>query len=236
MFAAVEGAGAVVMSALIAIVAAVSWVSTAAAEDVGAPRIAQPGSHAHAKSLTEWLDVYYEWYYGTAQDPSQSSVGRVQLMPLPAGDPVSGTGTPEDPLVLVGELAITLPPGTPFVLPLVATVGERYEGYPGVPDDDPALATAAQMSANLTIDGRTVVWDANQAAFTVPVTFFDPVVTYPEPTSYGAVAAVWFTGIGIMSPPLPVGEHVIQVDSSLIFPPYFGLIFHNTWTVTVAPH
>jgi hypothetical protein len=157
-------------------------------------------------------------------------------MPIPAGEPVSGSGTPEDPVVLVGELEITLPPGTPFVLPLVDLAGERYEGYPGVPDDDPALASLATMSANLTIDGRTVVSNANEAAFTTPLTFFNPVVTYPEPTPYGSVAAVWFKGIVIVSPPLPVGVHVMHVDATLIVPGFFGVIFDNTWTVTVTAH
>jgi hypothetical protein len=159
-------------------------------------------------------------------------------MPIPAEVPTSGSGTPEDPVVLVGELAITLRPGTPFVLPLVGIVGERYEGYPGVPDDDPALFTdlLAGISAHLTIDGKTIISDANKAAFYLPATFFDPVVTYPEPTLYGSVAAVWFQGIGIVSPPLSVGVHVIHLDATLIVPGFFGEIFDNTWTVTVTPH
>jgi hypothetical protein len=234
MLAAVRTA---VLSALFAIVAAAFCVSPATAVSVGAPRTAPPVSHAYGKTLTEWLDAYYGWYYGTAQDLAQSVVGNVQLMPLPSADEcASGTGTPDDPCVLVGELEITLRPGTPFVLPLVALVGERYEGYPGAPDDDPDLASMATMSANLTIDGRTVVSQANQAAFTVPVTFFDPPVTYPEETFYGSVAAVWFTSIGIVSPPLPVGVHVIHVESTLILEGYFGLTYDNTWRVTVAPH
>ena len=229
-------ARAAMMSVLSAIAATLLWAGSAAAATDGAPWIAPPVSQADGKSLTEWLSVYWRWYYGTAQDPAQSLVGRVQLMPLPAGEYVSGSGSPDDPAEFVGELAITLRPGTPFVLPLVALAGERYEGYPGVPDDDPAAFSGTTMCATLTIDGRTVVSPANDAAFFVPTTFFDPIVTYPAPTSYGSVAAVWFEGIGIVSPPLLAGVHVIHLGAALIVPPFFGLIFDNTWTVTVSPH
>jgi len=221
---------------LLALVATLFCVTPAAALDGDAPRIAPPGSQAYGKTSTEWLETYFRWYSGTAQDPAQSVVGRVQLMPIPAEEAVGGSGTPEDPLVLRGELSITLTPGTPFVLPLVDLAGERYEGYPGVPDDDPALASLATMSANLTIDGRTVVSNVNEAAFTTPLAFFDPIVTYPEPTGYGSVAAVWFEGIVIVSPPLPVGVHVMHLDATLNVPGIFALIFDNTWTVTVTAH
>jgi hypothetical protein len=186
----------------------------------------------------EWQGTYWRWFYGTEQDPSQSMVGHVKLMPLPAAEVVSGSWTPEDPAVLVGELAITLRPGTPIVLPLAGFVGERYDGYPAVPDDDPALWTGllTGISPNLTIDGRAVVTDANKAAFYIPATYFDPIVEYPTPTAYGSVAAIWFQGIAIVSPPLSVGTHVIHLDETYIVEGAFGQIFHNTWTVTVAPH
>lgn len=233
-----RGSGAAVMSVILAIVAAVFWVAPVAATDSGAPRIAPPVSHAYGKTLPEWLDIYWRWSLGTAQDPAQSTVGHVQLMPQPAEELVSGSGTPEDPAVLVGELAITLRPGTPFVLPLVGIVGERYAGYPAVPDDDPALFTdlLEGISVNLTIDGRTIISDANQAAFYLPATFLDPIVIYPEPTSYGSVAAIWFQGIFIVSPPLSVGVHVIHLDATNIVPGVFGLVYDNTWIVTVTPH
>ena len=235
MSLAISNARGTAMSVMLAVVATAAWVAPAEALD-GAPRIAPPVSQAYGKTLTEWLATYYRWYYETAQDVSQSVVGRVQLLPLPVGDQVSGSGAPDDPAVFEGELEITLPPGTPFVLPLVGLVGERYDGYPGVPDDDPALVDLAQMSAHLTIDGRTVVSEANQAAFTTPVTFFDPVVPYPEPTGYGSIGAVWFTAIGIVSPPLPAGVHVIHLESTLILEGFFGLTYDNTWTVTVTQH
>ena len=220
---------------ILAIVATVFWITPAAAAD-GAPGIAPPASRAFGNTYPEWFTLYWRWFFGTDQDPAQSTVGHVQFMPQPVGEPISGSGTPEDPVVLVGELEITLRPGIPFVLPLLGAVGERYEGYPAVPDDDPALFAGATMSANLTIDGRTVVSEANAEAFFIPATYFDPIVTYPEPTSSGSVAAVWFNGIGVISPPLPVGVHVIHLDATSIVPGFFGVTFDNTWTVTVTAH
>jgi hypothetical protein len=221
---------------MLATVAAALSVAPVAAANDGAPRIAPPGSHAFGETYPERFTAYWRWSLGTAQDPAQSTVGHVTFMPQPVAEPISGSGTPEDPVVLVGELAITLRPGTSFVLPLVGIVGERYEGYPGIPDDDPAFVAKTTRSANLTIDGRTVVSDANDDAFFIPVTFFNPIVVYPEPTSYGSVAAVWFDGIGIVSPPLPVGVHVIHLDATQIIPGVFGATLDNTWTVTVTPH
>ena len=56
------------------------------------------------------------------------------------------------------------------------------------------------------------------------------------------MAAIWFEDIGIVSPPLAVGVHVIHLDATLIvpaspgFPTGLGLVYDNTWTVTVSPH
>jgi hypothetical protein len=228
--------GVAVASVILAIVATASWVGPVAAEN--APRIIPAASDAYGKTYPEWFSIYWRWSLGTAQDPTQSTVGRVQLMPQPPEEFVSGSGTPEDPAVFVGQMALTLRPGTPFALPLLGLYGERYAGYPAVPDDDPALFTHLldTFSASLTIDGKTIISDANQAAFYLPATFLDPIVTYPEPTSYGSVAAVWFQGINILSPPLPVGEHVIHLDGTGIVPGFFGTVYHNTWIVTVTSH
>lgn len=222
------------MSVLVAIIAAGSWVAPAGAASDGAPRIAPPVSNAYGKTLTEWLTTYWQWSLSTAQDLNQSIVGRVQLMPLPSEDFLGGTGTSDDPYVLAGELAITIRPGTPFVLPLLTLYGERYND--GTPDDNPADFTGTTMSATVTIDGRTVLSPANDSAFTVPTTFFDPAVVYPEPTGYNSIAAIWFQGVGIVSPPLPAGVHVIHLNGTLDVPGFFVETFDNTWTVTVSPH
>lgn len=209
------------------------------------PRVAPPGSHAFGKSLTEWTGIYWCWVYGTGADMAQSKVGHVQLMPLPSGTQTGGSWTPEDPAVLVGKLEITLPPGTPFVLPEYAWIGERYQGWPATPDDPPMANEVALASGHptLTIDGRTIITDANKADFYVPLTYFDPVVVYPAPSSYGSVGAVYYQGVTFVSPPLTPGTHEIRLYEPLIFkagdypglPAGLGMIYDNTWIITVTP-
>ena len=169
-------------------------------------------AHPYGKSLAEWLGTYWRWYYAGA-NPAQGMVGDVLLMPLPVGDLISGTGTPADPALYRGKLEITVTEGTPFVLPEFAWVGERYQDYPTVPDDLPISdrVLLAGVYPKLTIDGKTVLSDANKAAYYVPVTPFDPIVVYPTPSSYGSVAALFFQGDGIVSKPLPLGRHVIHL-------------------------
>jgi hypothetical protein len=212
--------------------------------DCGAPGIAPAHSQAYGKSLTDWLETYWRWYY-TGADPAQSTVGHVQLMPLPAGTQISGSWTPADPALLRGQLDITLLAGTPFVLPEFAWVWERYQGYPTVPDDVPIADAVALAAAHprLTFDGRTVLSDANKAAYYVPDTAFDPIVVYPTPTSYGSVAALSFQSLGVVGEPLCVGKHVLHLyepeifnaGDTPIFPTGYGVIFDNTWNVTVLP-
>jgi hypothetical protein len=175
-----------VLSVVLAVVAMALWTAPVQAVNTGAPRIAPPASHAFGKTSAEWFGAYWRWFFGTAQARDESMVGHVQLMPQPVGAQVSGTGTPSDPAVHFGELSITLRPGTPFVLPLLGLVGERYEGYPVVPDDDPAFCTGTTHSANPTIDGRTIVSNANEAAFLHPVMFWPPAATDPYRLSVSA--------------------------------------------------
>lgn len=141
-------------------------------------------------------------------------------------------------------MEITVPDGTPFVLPAFGWVGERYEGYPVVPDDQ-AIGNAALLAGvhpTLTIDGNTLITDANKAAYYIPPTAFDPIIVYPTPSSYGSVAALFFQGCGIVSPPLSAGVHEIHLYEPYIigagvYPPIpdgFGVIYDNTWIVTVV--
>jgi hypothetical protein len=228
--------------AALLVLAAPTTVVRAGGGDDGNPNIAPANSHAYGMTLAEWLSTYWRWYY-TGADPAQSTVGHVQLMPLPAGDYISGSGTPTDPALYRGRLEITLAPGTPFVLPEFAWVWERY--YNGTPDDVPMDNAVALAGAHpvLTIDGKTVLSDKNKAAYYVPVTPFDPIVVYPAPSSYGSIAALSFQGIGIVGRPLSAGVHVIHLYEPLIIPAGayaglpdgLGLIYDNTWNITVLP-
>lgn len=235
-------AASTLMSAFLTVLAATFWLAPVAVAGSGAPRIAPPQSHAYGKTLPEWMSTYLRWALSGA-DPSQSTVGHVDMLPIPLGEYVDGAGTPDSPALYRGQLEINVSPGSPFVLPLGTWTVERYDGYPGVPDDPavPDSVFLSGVSPSLTIDGRVVVSDMNKAAFYVPLTLFDPIVVYPEPSSYGSVAAVAFQGYGIVSPPLSVGTHVIHlyepyIIDSASFPYQIGVIYDNTWIVTVTPH
>jgi hypothetical protein len=95
----------------------------------------------------------------------------------------------------------------------------------------------------LTIDGRTIITDANKADFYVTSTPFDPIIVYPTPSWYGSVGAVYYQGVTFVSPPLTPGRHVIHLSEPFILPAGeypgapagFGMVYDNTWIVTVKP-
>jgi hypothetical protein len=191
--------------------------------------IANPHGKIYGKSLTDWLSIYWRWYYSGGQ----SRVGKVQLMPLP-DDNWSGSGTLDDPAIGVGQLEITLPRGTPIVLPLIAwTAEQRPDGSQDERMNNAVFIEAAHPV--LMIDGETVVSDVNKDEFYVHPTKFNPPVSYfGEPGHY----VLYFQGIGVVVEPLPPGNHVIRLYESFIvqegdYPGPFGLIYVNSWFVTV---
>jgi hypothetical protein len=198
-----------------------------------------PDANPGEKTLQQWFTNYWRWYY-TGADMAQSTVGKMQLMPLPSGEYISGSFTPEDPGLLRGSLSITLDTSTPFVLPAFAWTREKYLDDSVDPDFPDSLALAS-ADPSLTIDEETVLSEANKAAYYVPVTAFDPLVVYPAPTDYGSVAAVSTQGVGIVAKALSEGVHVIHLYEPIIIPAGaysglpdgIGLIYDNTWTVTV---
>ena len=74
--------------------------------------------------------------------------------------------------------------------------------------------------------------DENERDFYITPKAFDPIVVYPAPTSYGSIAALSFQGNGIVSPPLPVGKHILTLYEPFIIDNVLGLslgvIFDNT--------
>jgi hypothetical protein len=103
----------------------------------GGKKPAPPQSHTFGKTLSEWQKLYWTWALGGSPE---SQVGHVLFMPIPQGVPDDGAGTPEDPVISVGELDVTLKPGTAFVMPVFVFVGESY--VEDEPDDDPAVFPA----------------------------------------------------------------------------------------------
>lgn len=235
---------AIITLTLISVLAASLALAASPNRNGDEARIHAPHTKMYGKTLTEWTEIYWRWYIGTGGNMEQSKVGCVQLMPLPNGE-WSGNGTLDDPYISRGQLEVDLPAKTPIVLPLYAWTYERYEGWPAVPDDMIMSDTVGLASGHptLVIDGKTIITDANKAKFYVPTTYFDPIVDYPTPTSYGSVATFAFHGVTYVSPPLAPGTHVIRLYEPLILQPGesafftsgFGMIYVNTWIVNVAP-
>src|SRR5262245_5263954 len=90
---------------------------------VAGEKPAPPQSHAFGKTLAEWQKLYWTCALGGSQE---SQVGQVLFMPIPQGEPDDGAGTPEDPTIFVGELDMSLAPGTAFVMPIFVFNGESY--------------------------------------------------------------------------------------------------------------
>jgi len=147
-----------------------------------------------------------------------------------------GSYTPEDPLILTGSIDVTLKPGTPFVLPLFAWVLERYEGYPAVPDDSRLDEGQFKVTAEVNLDGKPIVtnfWDYYVEGQ------IDPPAFYAETSSYGSVAAIYFQGVTIVVAPLTPGTHTLTLNETYVIDafcpgwPCFGIIYQNTWNITV---
>lgn len=196
---------------------------------------AQPQTDAYGKSLTAWQLLYLTWLLGA--DPVDH-VGQVRFLPLPQGTPQG-----ENPVIYVGELAATLDPGAPFVLPIFVWIGESYDNGSAdapLPSD---LFTA--MTVTVTLDGQPLL-DSSSAPLTPyyfgPQAFQSP-IPYAEPQPRGdsdgdgepdlfALAMIWAQGIGFVYPPLSIGQHTLTLYAENAA---FGFGYDNTWQITVAP-
>ncbi len=167
-------------------------------------------------------------------------------MQLPSSVQTDGDWSPENPAYLKGEIEVTLAPGTPFVLPFFAWIPENYEN--GDPAPDPTIPNylIQSMVTNIegdgspvvTLDGKPIVsnfWD-----YYVGPVEFDPLVVYPEPSSYGSIAAWAFQGVTIVVAPLNPGKHTLKLLEKWVVTGVagisdFGLIYDNTWIIDVKP-
>jgi hypothetical protein len=86
-----------------------------------------PKAQFYGHSLAEWLKFYWAWYFTGV--PESGEVNGALLLPLPAGTPddPNAAGTYNDPVTYCGHLDIEVKAGTPFVLPIIAWLGEIYE-------------------------------------------------------------------------------------------------------------
>jgi len=202
-----------------------------------------PNAKAHGKTLADWMRLYYTWRFGGDQENPE---GQVHFLPIPAGEYQGGSGTPEDPVILEGHADVTLPSGASFFLPIAVWYGEEYApDVEGVINPDPEMPEEVFDATEIlvTLDGRPIITTADKWDYYVPPEYFEGTIFYDEPTDYGAIGAVFVQGFGFLHRPLPVGTHVLTLDSSLILQPGvypnapdgFGVEFHNTWTITVVP-
>jgi hypothetical protein len=217
------------------------------------PGIRPPNSCPYGKSLQEWLGDYWRWYYtgGAAETmPFRPGKAPMVFMPIPQGEQLSGDWTADNPAYLKGELQVTLPQGTAFVMPMFAWVAERYDPATGQPDDPSVPEDRLQFTVTgldgtglpvVTLDGEPILqnfWD-----YYVEPTPFDPIIEYPEASSYGSVAAISFQGVGFIPAPLTPGTHVLKLLERMVvtnenLPDYqgdldMGIIYDNTWIITV---
>lgn len=222
---------------------------------------AAPGARTYGKTLTEWMTGYWTWYYGAGVNtmehaplPYQPGPQPVVFMPMPGwGDAVQtgGNWMPDDPAIMVGEIHVTLRAGTRFVTPFFGWTAERYEGWPGVPDDgmipgnrirDAMIFPSGAPGSvpEIMLDGKPLVRDF-WSQYVGEVLLATPIL-YPTPSDYGSVGVVGYQSAGVVVHPLPVGRHVLHLYEQWrltpdITPPGWeiGLVYDNTWIIDVVP-
>ena len=182
------------------------------------------------EALPAWMKAYWQWSLsGAAADAGRRQ--DVIFLPLPDGSPLDGG------VVYAGTLSITLTRADSFAVPLYAYTGERYLADSGIPDD-PTNAppdsdyTGTSQALVLTLDGVKLI-DSSRDSLTpyfYPAQSFDMPIRYPAPTTYGAIAAIWNKGLGILHTPLPPGAHTLHLEE-FNSTQMFG--YSNTWNITV---
>ena len=197
----------------------------------GKEGICSRAGHAYTRAVALSQQFYWPWNLGAS---NHQTVGPLFMVPLPEGTPVS-----DDPFVLQGSTSFDVKPGRTLVLPITVYIGEAYEdGTQDDPADSPIDFAASSLL--LTVDGR-VVADSSRASISCldfgTVRFAKP-IPYETPTDYGAVAAVWVKGLGVLLPPLRPGDHQIELQVVTPTADLFGVDvgYYNTWYVHVGRH
>ena len=197
----------------------------------GKEGICSRAGHAYTRAVALSQQFYWPWNLGAS---NHQTVGPLFMVPLPEGTPVS-----DDPFVLQGSTSFDVKPGRTLVLPISVYIGEAYEdGTQDDPADSPIDFAASSLL--LTVDGR-VVADSSRASISCldfgTVRFAKP-IPYETPTDYGAVAAVWVKGLGVLLPPLRPGDHQIELQVVTPTADLFGVDvgYYNTWYVHVGRH
>jgi hypothetical protein len=195
------------------------------------PRIAPPHSNAYGKSLEEWTVLYWTSYLTGGPD----KVGPVYFLPLPGCDEYTPPDPPDNLYhICEGHLPdLTVKPGTPFMLPIFAWIMEYPNPETGECDDPLPDEVFTNAVAEVTINGREIL--TNIEDYYVSPVEFDPLIIYDEPHD-GYIGACRVQGVAFLSMPLQPGVHEIEnyVEFDWI-EPGVGIIYDNTWTITVLP-
>lgn len=179
----------------------------------------------YGKSLAEWQGIYFSWYFGALNVPSDANgnavVDNVVLLSMPS---TPGDGTP-------GYQKVTLGSGQAFVLPLFSIIGQSYKD--GTADAFLNVGIFQTLDLTVKIDGATVIGSGNMMDYYSEYTY-NPPVPYPyDPV----VANIWVQNIGMVHSPLSLGQHIIQLDVKNTEPiqGLGTLEYHNTWGINAVP-
>jgi hypothetical protein len=216
-------------------VAAVTMLAATGPVSAGSPKGVCQAGGVNTAVLEEAQLQYWQWYFGIGSQEA----GRLFFVPLPSADQISS-----DPAIFQGATSFSVRTGRTLVLPMISVYGESYTDSTGYPDDDPddyvgvGRIDFLASTLLLKVDGR-VIADSTRTKLDClsfgPVYFPEPIV-YPEPTSYGSDAALWVAGLGVLLPPMPPGDHVIEMQVVTPSNGIFGVSaygYYNTWYVTV---
>ena len=180
----------------------------------------------YGKSLAEWQGIYFSWYFGALNVPSDANgnavVNNVVLLAMPS---TPGDGTP-------GYQKVTLNSGQAFVLPCFSLVGTSYtDGTP--PDTFFDVRIFQSLDLTLKVDNATVIDSGNIMNYYSEYTYAPPI-----PFPYGNIDSfIWVQDIGMVHSPLSLGQHAIQLDVKNTEPiPGLGTLeYHNTWAINAVP-
>lgn len=210
----------------------------------GTNPVSPPNSNAFGKSLDEWMGIYWRQYLTL---PAMVGEKNVTFPPIVCPDPAAGCTcdyiSPYPDWRAVCTFNITVPPGTPLVLPFFGWVG--YSDADVLPPEcwgqlcnGPPPVNLREVFADVTLNGKAI--GEPSAAYYVGPTSFEPPIPCPyegNPDNQ----CVLYQAIGVAIKPLTPGVHTMVLHSGMWgqdFPGpagFWGYTYDNTWNITVLP-
>ncbi len=178
--------------------------------------------------MDEWQLTYWDWFilefpHNPNEFNAGAKKGKMYLLPITGPYP---SNNPKE---------VEVSPGTAFMLPIYVTLGTDH--LDGTKDVKSGVDEYVDAEVMITLDGAPLLCanysgcdsEADLADYYTSGDF-DPPHFVPE---FG-VEYIWFEGLGVILPPLPVGEYVLHlmVENGLFD---HDPDFDNTWNITIAP-